>query len=301
MRQYFVNDEAGRLRAGWRILIFLILFIVVAMGIQTIIKFYAGGIPKSTPILREALVIGIAAVAATISVFLARRFLDKQTFASMGLQINNRTFGDLIFGFFLSGAMAAAVFFIMLANGWIEYSGINWGGTPDAAAASSLAATLSFVGFGSLGFFLVLHTVVSWWEEIVFRGYLLQNMIAGLGLIIAIILSCILYGAVHAMNPNATILSSAIIVLFGFLRIFGFLATKMLWLSMGMHIGWNFFQGPIFGYPASGHETITLVQQSPTGPDWLSGGAFGPEGSVVTIPVIGLAILIMWIWSRRKP
>ncbi len=75
-------------------------------------------------------------------------------------------------------------------------------------------------------------------------------MIEGLGLITSIIISCIIYGIIHYLNPNATILSSAIIVGFGFLRIYGYFSTKMLWLSMGMHVGWNFFQGPIFGFAA---------------------------------------------------
>ena len=100
-------------------------------------------------------------------------------------------------------------------------------------------------------------------------------------------------------NPNASLLSGAIIAGFGFLRIYGYLATSMLWLSFGMHAGWNFFQGPIFGYAASGHETATLIAQRPGDPTWLSGGAFGPEGSVLILPILALALLAMHVWAKR--
>lgn len=92
------------------------------------------------------------------------------------------------------------------------------------------------------------------------------------------------------MNPNATILSSTIIVGFGFLCIYGYLTTKMLWLSMGMHIGWNFFQGPILGFSASGHKTETLIRHRLLfDQDFLTGGAFGPEGSIIILPILVLA------------
>ena len=94
---------------------------------------------------------------------------------------------------------------------------------------------------------------------------------------------------------------SVIIVLFGFLRIYGDTLTKMLWLSMGMHIGWNFFQGPVFGFAASGHRKasvvdITIISNN----DWLTGGEFGPEGSVLIIPIIFLALFAMRVYSKRQ-
>lgn len=148
---------------------------------------------------------------------------------------------------------------------------------------------------------LLLTTIlIGYWEELVFRGYLLQNMVDGLGLRVAVIVSCLLYGAIHAGNPNAGMLSTLIIVLFGYLRIYGYLGSGLLWLSMGMHIGWNFFQGPVFGYAASGHaEKLTVVSHRAAGPDWLTGGDFGPEASVITVPVIVLALLAMRYWVRR--
>jgi hypothetical protein len=53
--------------------------------------------------------------------------------------------------------------------------------------------------------------------------------------------------------------------------------TGQLWLPMGLHLGWNFFQASVFGFAASGQGSPSLISQTPTGPDWLSGGAFGAE------------------------
>ena len=117
----------------------------------------------------------------------------------------------------------------------------------------------------------------------------------------AIIISCVLYGLVHSANPNASVLSTAIIVLFGYLRIYGYLSTGQLWLSIGMHTGWNFFQATVFGFAASGHaEARTLLAHDSISADWLSGGDFGPEASVLTIPVVLAALAVMRLWSRSR-
>ena len=181
--------------------------------------------------------------------------------------------------------MAATVFASMLALGFIS----------DVSMERSPTNALLMLVFP-----LMLTILIGYWEELVFRGYLLQNMAEGLGMIAAIVVSCLLYGLVHAANPNAGLLSSLIIVLFGFLRIYGYLATGLLWLSIGMHIGWNFFQGPVFGFAASGHlEEQTVIRHDLAGADWLSGGDFGPEASLVTVPVILLALGAMRLWSRH--
>ena len=143
--------------------------------------------------------------------------------------------------------------------------------------------------------------VVGYWEELFFRGYLYDNLKDGLGVMWAIVVSCLLFGVVHLGNPNASILSTSIIVLFGFMRLFGLLTTKQLWLSMGMHMGWNFFQGPVFGFGASGHRTFHLLEHVTKGPRWLTGGDFGPEASLIMIPILVLAVGIMYGWSRRYP
>jgi len=199
LKRAFVNPADGRLRAGWRILIFLATFIGLSVLGQTIVKAIFGGIPKTTTFLRNSIVIIIAALAASIAVPTARQFLDRKSFISLGLKLNSQTAKDLIFGFLLSGLMAASIFFIMKVTGLIEVTGINWGSSaPEDLPMGSLAAYLAVVSLGSLVLLFLMDVIIGWWEELVFRGYLLQNFIEGMGLTLAVVVSCLIYGLVHA-------------------------------------------------------------------------------------------------------
>lgn len=279
-RGWLRNQQDGRLKAGWRIFAFLAIFYAIALplifGVRALLEF-----SKSSP-----LVIVLVAAAATPSVYIARRWIDRKTFSSLGLQVSKRSVLDTVFGFLLSGLMAASAFSAMWMLGYID-------NVQFAAFSLSSAGLL-------LGSLLVM-ALVGFWEELVFRGYILQNMAEGLGMKTAVLVSCVLYGLVHSANPNASLLSTAIIVLFGYLRIYGYLSTGQLWLSIGMHTGWNFFQATVFGYAASGHaESWTLLTHEPSSADWLSGGQFGPEASVLTVPVVLIALVAMRGWSRRE-
>lgn len=275
----FRNPADGRFRAGWRIAGFLLVFYALALPL------FFGARAAFDMSRRSPLIFVLIAVAATLAVAFARRRFDGRTWVSLGLQLGRRTAPDLLFGFVLSGLMAGCVFVAMLALGYITEPRVTISGP---AIITLLAGPLAVTA------------LVAYWEELVFRGYLLQNMADGMGMTRAVLVSCLVYGLVHAANPNATLLSSAIIVLFGFLRIYGYLGTQQLWLSMGMHWGWNFFQATVFGYAASGHaEERVLIAHGSAGPDWLSGGAFGPEGSLLTVPVVLAALWVMRAWSRR--
>ncbi len=277
---WFRSPADGRLRAGWRIAAFLAIFYTIALpllfGLRALLNF-----PKSSP-----LVIVIIAVAATPAVYIARRWIDKKSLTSLGLQPSMRSAADVVFGFLLSGIMAGAVFGAMLGLGYIE---------------NVQAATISWSIAGVLAGSLFIMALVGFWEELVFRGYIFQNMAEGMEMKTAVLLSCAMYGLVHSANPNASLLSTAIIVLFGYLRIYGYVSTGQLWLSIGMHTGWNFFQATIFGFAASGHsEARTLLTHDSSAAGWLSGGDFGPEASVLTIPVVLIALAVMRMWSRMR-
>ena len=279
-RRWIRSPVDGRLRAGWRIAAFLAIFYTFALpllfGLRALLSF-----SKSSP-----LVIVIIAAAAIPAVYIARRWIDKKSLTSLGLQPGRRSAVDVVFGFLLSGIMAGAVFSAMLAFGYI-------GNVQVVAISWSLAGVLA----GSL----LIMSLVGFWEELVFRGYILQNMAEGMEMKIAVLLSCVFYGLVHSANPNASFLSTAIIVLFGYLRIYGYVSTGQLWLSIGMHTGWNFFQATVFGFAASGHvEDRTIITHDFMAADWLSGGDFGPEASVLTIPVVLIALVVMRMWSRIR-
>ena len=277
-RHRFRSEADGRLRAGWRIAAFLAIFygltLPLLFGLRALL-----GFAKSSP-----MVIVIIAAAALPSVYIARRWIDKKPFTSLGLQSSSMSLPDVIFGFTLSGLMAASAFGTLAFFGFID---------------NIQVATLDLRALGALSGALAIMALVGFWEELVFRGYVLQNMMEGMVSTRAIAISCVVYGLLHAANPNAGLLSSAIIVLFGYLRIYGFLSSGQLWLSIGMHTGWNFFQATVFGFAASGHvEEWTLLSHEAQAPRWLAGGNFGPEGSVVMIPIVLIALLAMRTWVK---
>lgn len=300
MKNIFTNPQEGRLRAGWRILFFLVLFWIGAATVF-VVKPLFGDISKRAFLADYSLlIVALLALAASVAAPLARKYLDKKSFVSLGLKLDKHTGRDLLFGFGLSAAMAALFYLASISIGLVEYQGINFHAYT-SGESFNFAEFMKVLSWGSLLLLLLEHVLVGYWEELFFRGYLLQNMAEGMGWIKAIVISCLIYGIVHASNPNASLISSSIIVLFGFMRIYGYLASQMLWLSMGMHIGWNFFQGPIFGYAASGHQQATLIQHTRiSDKDWLSGGEFGPEGSILIIPIILLALYAMKSYTHNR-
>lgn len=102
---------------------------------------------------------------------------------------------------------------------------------------------------------LVPNLFIGYWQELVTRGYLFEIVRENMGPVLAVAVSCLLYRFMHTANPNASILSTVTNMLFGFLRLNGYLATGLLWLS----IGWNFFQDPVSGYGASGEASTQVL------------------------------------------
>ncbi len=221
MKWVFWNQQQRRLRTGWRILIFIILLVVLSVSAQLSTRAMLGSLPRGSD-----LVIYLIAGAATIAVLLARKHIDRKTFGSLGLSVNKLAVQDLVLGFVLSAGMTGLIFLVMLMSGLVEATGIGTNSTADSS--TELASNLPTKLVPLLLLSLMPNIMVGWWEELVFRGYLLQNLIEGIGLVAAVLFSCVLYGLVHAFNPSASVLSSSIIVLFGYLRIFGYTGTGCL-------------------------------------------------------------------------
>ena len=154
----------------------------------------------------------------------------------------------------------------------------------------------------------------SYLEEVLTRALIFRITEEGLGSWIALALSSVFFGFAHKWNPGASTISSvAIAVEAGILLGAGYMFTRRLWFVSGLHFAWNFVQGGVFGAPVSGMELKGWLQGKLIGPDWLTGGKFGPEASLVTLllcSLAGLAILSAAVcrgqvkppfWARPKP
>jgi len=156
-------------------------------------------------------------------------------------------------------------------------------------------------GFGMFWSMAAMAVFSGVFEEILMRGIVFRQLEAWLGSWLALALSSALFGALHIMNPGASWFSSlAIAVEAGILLGAAYMLTRRLWLAIGIHAAWNFTQGWVFSVPVSGGEApLGLLITRRAGPEWLTGGAFGLEASVVAMVVATLAGLVLLLMAIR--
>jgi membrane protease YdiL (CAAX protease family) len=296
LRRFFRSPD-GRLRAGWRILgqfLFLqVLSIPIALFIGVLVAVLPGVYLESLigGVLDEtALAIGQATnfVAMLSSVFLARRLLDRRSLRSLGLHLRGQAARDLLAGVAMTLPIMAFIFFAELAAGWLTIEGLAWQAQPPWAWLPAL--------LGLLGVFVM----VGFGEEITFRGYWLQNIAEGLNVPWAIVISSLGFALAHLLNPGISFMAILGLLAAGLLFAYAYYRTGALWLPIGIHIGWNFFEGPVFGFQVSGLEAFRLVEQTVQGPVLITGGAFGPEAGLILVPALLLGAGLIALYTRSR-
>ena len=290
LQRLFVSSDESRLRAGWRLLGQSLLLVLTIGILGALGNGYLGtreDISFAGLLLITTL---IASLAITISVIIARRFLDRRTFTSLGLQGNRQAIYDLLFGVALTGLMIGLIFLLLWAVGWLQVESLAW----QVESWGNLSASILIM--------VALFALVSWQEELLSRGYWLQNLSEGLNQSLGVLLSSAFFALAHAFNPNRSWLAFLGLFLSGLFLAYGYLRTKQLWLPIGLHIGWNLFEGTVFGFPVSGQYFYQLVRQTVSGPDIITGGAFGPEAGLILLPALLLgAAGVFWYTRSRNP
>jgi hypothetical protein len=155
--------------------------------------------------------------------------------------------------------------------------------------------------------------MVGFSEELMFRLILFKLVEEFAGSWAAILVQGLIFGFAHIGNPNATIMTSIGLVLSCTLLFGGaYMLTRRIWLIMGIHWSWNFFQAGVFGMPNSGTTRPGWITPAIEGPEWITGGAWGIEASYIAVAIqfiIGLLILtaaikrgqlVRPVWVRRK-
>ncbi len=287
----FVSPGERRLRAGWRLLLhgaLLLLLLLPAAAVFAVASAPLGLAPDSTTLLLT-LDAGASLGAVLLATWLARRSLDRRSFGSLGFSVDRRTLPDLAFGFALPAVLMGLVFAAEWGLGWLHVEGWAWQSSPPGEVLT-----------GSLGG-LALWICVAIQEETLSRGYQLQNLADGLGLRWGVFLSSLIFAALHLPNPNAVALPTLLgLLAAGFFLAFAWVRTRRLWLSIGLHIGWNFFEGTVFGFPVSGLDLFRLLRQTVTGPALITGGAFGPEAGWLILPVLALGAALIAVYTRGR-
>lgn len=162
-----------------------------------------------------------------------------------------------------------------------------------------------FTGWGSIAGALAvvgMMAAVAVSEEVFFRGIFLRLFRRRWGVLAALAASSLAFGLIHLLNPGASLGGAlAVAIEAGLMLGAAYLLTGSLWLAIGIHFGWNVALGGIFGTVVSGSGAReSLFTAVTAGPDWLTGGAFGPEGSIVAVVVCSLATVGFLLAAHRR-
>jgi hypothetical protein len=209
-----------------------------------------------------------------------RRFIDQESFKSMGFY-NRNVVNETLLGLGL-GALLMATGFVSL----ISIHEINWLGL----RVESINILLG------IGLFLL----VALTEELLLRGYVLNNLMKSMNRLIALPVSAVMFSLGHIFNSNFSWMGFWNIFLAGILLGMPYIYTKSLWLPIALHFSWNFFQGTIFGFNVSGHVTYSLFTQSRTTDTIWNGGKFGFEGSVLSLVLQIITIGSLWWYYNKR-
>ena len=282
LSQIFLSPDEPRLRAGWRLLIQTLLMFVFGLvfgGIAALLGLLGLG-PIGGQILNFLII--------TSSVYVARRWLDKRSFESLGLKLDGRTLVDILAGIGITFVQMGFIYVVMLGLGWLTFEGFAWEFDPVNVVITNVIT------------FFIMFIFVGWNEELLSRGYHLQTIASGTSLFWGVVISSAVFGLLHLGNPNATWVSAAGIFFAGVFLAYGYIRTKQLWLPIGLHIGWNFFEGVGFGFPVSGLDIYALTRITVHGPELWTGGAFGPEAGLIVLPALILGAFLIYLYTMRR-
>jgi membrane protease YdiL (CAAX protease family) len=236
----------------------------------------------------------------------ATHFFEVKLFSRLG-QLFGACMGCLSYAFYVTKVEKRAVFELSFTGSPKEYgTGFVVGGLMICASVASIASMggLRIVAFTPnvlIVLPLLMHLTVGIIEEMLMRGIIFRVLQDSLGTWIALATSSLVFGAMHLVNDNVTVLAIANITAAGVVLAVAYLLTGRLWLCAGMHAAMNFFQDGIFSIAVSGHAVKTgLLLTDRSGPDWLTGGAFGIEGSAVDLTLVVLAGVGMLVLAQRR-
>jgi membrane protease YdiL (CAAX protease family) len=262
----------------------------------------------------------LEAVVVAVIFVQALRKIEHISPSEVGLP-GHQWFRQLLIGFLCGGALMAVVMIVLAITGSYRITNVN----PFAVvqlvslivAACLLALLLTrnkkvgflhYVLFALLVFGFLPATVSlliliggAVQEEFVFRGIIFRKLEASFGSWVAIAVSAILFGILHLLSPTATLVGAiALVVSAGVLFAAIYILTRSLWWAIGVHLGWNFFEGPVFGVQVSGHVIPGFFSSAITGPEVWTGGSFGPEAGLAAIFIVGAVAFYLCFRAARE-
>ncbi len=285
-------DAAGRLRSGWRAVIFFIAFSVLAFAMIGIAVVVIAQFPipesASTP-LRIAIPFAISTALALLIGWGCARLFERLPYRSLGAGFTRGWLTHFVVG---CGVGAIAFVFALVATmvaGGIQIS-LNRTST-SGEITETLVSTLVVLAVGAAS------------EETLFRGYILQTFLRSGHAQFAVAMTAFLFASVHFANPDFSGLSWLNTLIAGIWFAVAYVKTRDLWFPIGIHLAWNWLQGPIFGISVSGisgFASAPLFRAADTGPAWLTGGNYGIEGGLACTLALILSMVTIWFMPGIK-
>ena len=272
-----ITNHSGWIKA---LLSFFLIFIPQILGTAVLLifqydlsKISSARIDLNTMIVLEYSMIIFMA----ILLWLFMKFIDKQPLVQIGLQTKGRL-KEFNYGILLGFIIMTTAFLFLLSINEIVFSNFSF------SLDKVLLSVILFVG-------------VSIFEEVVFRGYLLKNLLESFNPFVALFISSIFFSLIHGSNPNVTTLGLCNIFLAGFFLGASYVFTKNLWFPIGLHFSWNFFQA-MFGFKVSGLDSYSIIEFTIPENNILNGGEFGFESSILSLLIILFSTILIWKYYK---
>lgn len=242
-------------------------------------------VPGDSAMNTEKLIILFSCALSALVVVLYCRFAEGRSLFSMGF-VRKDAWIHYLRGMAVGFVFFSTVYLTLIATGSVTFDGLN-------SKASLAMLLLFFFGF----------VIQGAQEEILTRGYFMMSLSTRLPAIAAILISSFTFSVLHLFNSGFGLLAFVNLVLYGVFLAVYMLKTGNIWGVCAIHSVWNFSQGNLYGMPVSGMnilETSLFSSSLVEGKEWLSGGAFGPEGGVITSAVSILAIVLTLLLGKRS-
>lgn len=291
-REFFFN-QFGRLRSGWRFVLFLLLFAFLGTLFGYIAEVFFKTLAVDYSAGSVLYLLGNGLVSFVVALFvgwLCGKYLENLPFRALGCWFTKNWFKDLSLGLIL-GALTLA-FAVLIA---VIFGGLSF----QLNQTNGQAAILL-----TLGISLIVFSAGAAFEEILFRGYIFQTLARARLAWLAVALTSLFFALAHLTNSDSGYISTINTALAGIWFGVAYLKTRTLWFVFGLHLMWNWFQGAIFGIEVSGIKSLTtapLLQEIDAGPIWLTGENYGVEGGIVCTIALVFSILLIWFLPFLKP
>jgi len=285
VRLVFFNERG--LRAGWRLAIFVAILFVLSLALiplrPLLMKQASTGNLRPGP---QILGDGLTFLMLLIACWIMSR-IEKRPMGAYGLPLHDEpVFSRLTVGYVFWGFIPLTV---CLAALWLSHA-FDFG--------NLLLHDGAILGWG--GAWFVAFLIVGFAEEYLLRGYALYTLADGIGFWPAAIVLAALFGLGHAANPGETRIGVVATVVFALFASITLRMTGNLWLAVGAHAGWDWGQSFFYGVSDSGLKAQGhLLNPTFHGPVWLTGGSVGPEGSIVTLILWSVMMLVFYLVYRK--